>query len=102
MQVLQCLHATMTAVRLQDPLLRVSVGLRLTLHFETKQDKTPACSVIKEVGCLYLFAGIHCPCMHESSYTEFTERAIHDIVALALQPQSRKSTRVACLPHSCQ
>ena len=54
LQILQCLHAAMQAVRLHDPLLRVSVGLRLALHLEGTRDWAAACQVIKEVS----------PCSH--------------------------------------
>lgn len=37
-QVLTCLHGALQAVDLNDPLLRVSVGLRLALHLEAADD----------------------------------------------------------------
>lgn len=50
LQVLQCLHSAMQAVRLHDPELRVSIGLRLALHLEASQNKSYACQVIREVS----------------------------------------------------
>lgn len=52
LQVLQCLHSATKAVCLRDPLLRVSVGLRLALHLEAGQEKSAACDVIREVSIL--------------------------------------------------
>ena len=49
-QVLTCLHGALQAVDLNDPLLRVSVGLRLALHLEAADDNASATSVLKEVG----------------------------------------------------
>jgi len=48
--VLTCLHGARQAVDLNDPLLRVSVGLRLALHLEAADDIVSATSVSKEVG----------------------------------------------------
>lgn len=48
-QVLECLHKTLQAVQLQDPLLRVSVGLRLALHLEAGQNLQSACTLVREV-----------------------------------------------------
>ena len=50
MQVLMPLHAALQAVALTDPLLRVSVGLRLALHLEAIADPTAAATVLQEVG----------------------------------------------------
>lgn len=49
-QVLTCLHGALQAVDLNDPLLRVSVGLRLALHLEAADDNVSATSVLKEVS----------------------------------------------------
>ena len=49
-QVLTCLHGALQAVDLKDPLLRVSVGLRLALHLEAANDDESAISVLNEVG----------------------------------------------------
>ncbi|KAL0048239.1 hypothetical protein WJX82_010821 [Trebouxia sp. C0006] len=48
-KVLTCLHGASQAVDLNDPLLRVSVGLRLALHLEAADDNASATSVLKEV-----------------------------------------------------
>ncbi len=48
--MLTCLHGASQAVDLNDPLLRVSVGLRLALHLEAADDNASATSVLKEVG----------------------------------------------------
>ena len=49
-QVLTRLHGGLQAVDLNDPLLRVSVGLRLALHLDAADDTVSATSVLKEVS----------------------------------------------------
>ena len=49
-QVLTCLHGALQAVDLNDPLLRVSVGLRLALHLEAANENVSATSMLKEVS----------------------------------------------------
>ena len=49
-QVLTSLHGALQAVDLNDPLLRVAVGLRLGLHLEAADDTVSATSVLKEVS----------------------------------------------------
>ena len=48
------MHRSLQAVRLQDPLLRVSVGLRLALHLEAAQSVDSACTLIREVKFMML------------------------------------------------
>ena len=65
LQVLQCLHSAMQAVRLHDPELRVSIGLRLALHLEASQDKSYACQVIREVSNCRFCTSAACTCTAE-------------------------------------
>ena len=55
MQVLTCLHGALQAVDLRDPLLRVSVGLRLALHFEAANDPASAATVLKKVSSVDIY-----------------------------------------------
>lgn len=50
MQVLRPLHAALQSVALNDPLLRVSVGLRLALHLQAAGDPATATTVLQEVS----------------------------------------------------
>ena len=50
LQVLVPLHAALQSVALSDPLLRVSVGLRLALHLEAAGNSATAASVLQEVS----------------------------------------------------
>ena len=50
MQVLIHLHAALEAVALNDPLLRISVGMRLALHLEAAADPAAAVIVLKQVS----------------------------------------------------
>ena len=50
MQVLMPLHAALQSVGLSDPLLRVSVGLRLALHLEAAGNPATAATVLQQVG----------------------------------------------------
>ena len=52
MQVLMPLHAALQSVALNDPLLRVSVGLRLALHLEAAGDPATATTVLQEVSSM--------------------------------------------------
>lgn len=45
------LHRALQSVALGDPLLRVSVGLRLALHLEAAADPAAAATVLKQVSC---------------------------------------------------
>lgn len=58
MQVLLPLHAALQSVALNDPLLRVSVGLRLALHLEAAADPVTAATVLQEVSRTQSFIGI--------------------------------------------
>lgn len=49
MQVLVHLHAALQAVALNDPLLRVSVGLRLALHLQAAATPVAAATVLQQV-----------------------------------------------------
>ena len=49
-QVLVPLHTALQSVALNDPLLRVSVGLRLALHLEAAADPAAAATVLQQVG----------------------------------------------------
>lgn len=44
------LYAALQSVALSDPLLRVSVGLRLALHIEAASNPATAAGVLQEVG----------------------------------------------------
>lgn len=50
LQVLVPLHAALQLVALSDPLLRISVGLRLALHLEAAGNPATAASVLQEVS----------------------------------------------------
>lgn len=50
LQVLYHLHGALQSVALDDPLLRVSVGLRLALHLEAAADPAAAATVLKQVS----------------------------------------------------
>ena len=57
MQVLLPLHAALQSVALNDPLLHVSVGLRLALHLEAAADPATAASVLQKVSRRQSFVG---------------------------------------------
>lgn len=65
MQVLAGLHEALQAVDLNDPLLRVTVGLRLALHLEGRNSLGSAAGVLKQVRRL-----VSCPATVAAGQTD--------------------------------
>lgn len=63
MQVLMPLHGALQAVALSDPLLRVSVGLRLALHLQAAATPAAAAAILSQVATTLVPAMAQCKCI---------------------------------------